>query len=463
MLYNILKPIIRLALRAYFYKIRIIGKSNLIESGPAIYISNHPNAFIDPLILVILMRRKLHFIAGSEWFGKGIKYWVFRNHFNMIPVIRPWLAKNEETDNSEMFVECYKDLSRGRCIVIYPEGSSVTVPWIRDLKTGAARIKLGAEAFDPKLNVPIIPVGLNYTMEHRFQSELMVKIGDPINFSDIYQDPDPDNKEQVRAMTELMQQQLKDQVVHIDQPELKPVVRNVSQLFSTTLIKGYPVNESELLRVFNMKKEIVNAISYFADKDKHMVDAFNERIEKYKEDLAAIRLSDDDLDANVKGNWLMETTGLLVFLPVFLCGIFINSWPYLFVYKYFRATWLPKMMGEYKQGQLNPSFVGSLAFAIGLLVFLIWYSLLIFLSGFFSGIWWLGAPVAVIGYLSGRLSLYYIKWLAAGYKRMKLFWVSITTKKKFTGLKKERSDLIKQLLKFRDQYMDEYSMIRNNL
>jgi 1-acyl-sn-glycerol-3-phosphate acyltransferase len=454
MLYTILKPLIRLALKAYFYKVNVIGRSNLLESGPVIYISNHPNAFIDPLILVILLRRELRFIAGSEWFGKGIRYWIFRSQFNMIPVIRPWLLTEGESDNADMFRECYHELSNGQCIVIYPEGSSVTVPWIRDLKTGAARIKLGAEKFDPNIKVPIVPVGLNFTRGHRFQSELIVKIGTPIDFKGIYQDPDPDNKEAVRAMTDAMQKHLKDQIVHIDQPELKPVIRNVTRLFSNTIKEDFQVAPYEVERDFNIKKEIVNAIDYFVERDENTVMEFNARIENYHRDLANIHLQDQDMMASENGTGIMEFIRLLVFFPVFFAGMAIHIIPYMFVYRYFRSVWLPKMSGDYRQGQLNPSFVGSLAFAISLLVFLIWYLIMIFLSGFFSGIWWLGVPFVVACYLSGRLSLFYLKWLGPFFQRVKVFYISRAYRKQYCMLRKIRTDLINQLIEFRDLYLD---------
>jgi 1-acyl-sn-glycerol-3-phosphate acyltransferase len=110
--------------------------------GPIIYVSNHPNAALDPLLLATHQRPRLYYLAAAEWFGNGFKNYVFRKHFNMIPVARPWLKLGGEASNDDVFEQCYHALAKGKRIVIYPEGTSVTVAHIRELKTGTARIIL---------------------------------------------------------------------------------------------------------------------------------------------------------------------------------------------------------------------------------------------------------------------------------------------------------------------------------
>ena len=65
--------------------------------------------------------------------------------------------------NEATFGRCYDYLGQGGTIMIFPEGTSVSERRLRPLKTGAARIALGAEArHDFKLGLHMLPVGINY-------------------------------------------------------------------------------------------------------------------------------------------------------------------------------------------------------------------------------------------------------------------------------------------------------------
>ena len=114
MLYTLLKRIVRMSLHLYFRRIDVIGAENVPEKGPVIFVSNHPSALIDPLLVAITVKRKIHFLAASEFFGKGMKARILKNKLNMIPVHRPWLSKTEKVSNTEMFDECYKSLNEDK-------------------------------------------------------------------------------------------------------------------------------------------------------------------------------------------------------------------------------------------------------------------------------------------------------------------------------------------------------------
>lgn len=232
MLYIILKRIVRMSLHLYFRRIDVIGEENIPKNGPVIFVSNHPSALIDPLLVATTLKRKIHFLAASEFFGKGMKARILKSKLNMIPVHRPWLSKTEKVSNTEMFDECYKSLNQGKSIILFPEASSETVSKIRELKTGAVRIKAGFESFTlGNKTVPIIPIGLSYSNPHEFQSRVVVKIGEPIVF-----DPtdETDSVEQFRIQTNQVQEELKKSIIHIDNTQNEGLVKNVCRLFIGT-------------------------------------------------------------------------------------------------------------------------------------------------------------------------------------------------------------------------------------
>src|SRR5918996_136549 len=70
--------------------------------------------------------------------------------------------------------------SRGGTIGICPEGVSHNEPRLKPLKTGAARIALGAASTGSQLDVKIVPVGLYYTEKTTFRSSALLRFGEPI-------------------------------------------------------------------------------------------------------------------------------------------------------------------------------------------------------------------------------------------------------------------------------------------
>jgi glycerol-3-phosphate O-acyltransferase / dihydroxyacetone phosphate acyltransferase len=85
----------------------------------------------------------------------------------------------EYVDQSRMFDAVQAALANGSCLGIFPEGGSHDRTDLLPLKAGVAAIALGAsEKYG--INVPIVPVGLNYFRGHRFRGRCVVEYGSPI-------------------------------------------------------------------------------------------------------------------------------------------------------------------------------------------------------------------------------------------------------------------------------------------
>jgi glycerol-3-phosphate O-acyltransferase / dihydroxyacetone phosphate acyltransferase len=82
-------------------------------------------------------------------------------------------------DQGDMFAKVHTALAQGSCLAIFPEGGSHDNTDLLPLKVGVALIAFGAlEKYD--VNVPIVPVGLNYFRGHRFRGRVVVEFGQPI-------------------------------------------------------------------------------------------------------------------------------------------------------------------------------------------------------------------------------------------------------------------------------------------
>lgn len=81
-------------------------------------------------------------------------------------------------DQTGMFDFVHAALAKGNCLGIFPEGGSHDNTHLLPLKAGIAAIAFGTmEKYS--INVPIVPVGLNYYRGHRFRGRVVVEFGAP--------------------------------------------------------------------------------------------------------------------------------------------------------------------------------------------------------------------------------------------------------------------------------------------
>ncbi|MEP0368282.1 MAG: lysophospholipid acyltransferase family protein [Cyclobacteriaceae bacterium] len=399
MVYHLTKSIIHLALRGLFRKIHVVGFDNIPPNSPAIFISNHPSALIDPLVVSIIFRKRIHFIAGAEFFGKGFKNWLLRHEFNMIPVYRP--KEDKKVDNTEMFSECYKTLEKNGSILVFPEGSSVTEHRLRSFKTGTIRILTGFHKVNPKKHVHVIPIGLNYDDAHRFRSDITVKIGPPI-------DPEKlpfvnGSKEAIKEMSEVLEEGLRNEIFHIDNYELNPLISNISEIFSHNL----RLDSRDPERDFSVKKKMIDAVIHFQETAPKVVEQVKEKIETYFEKIKNLKINHHLLDSKQRRLNPLKVIQLVLFLPVFLIGLCGNLLPFLMTRTLYKIKYHPRLIKNSEHEKpINPAFSATVSFAIGTLIFLFWFLGISITIGVIYH-WWAGLIAFISLYLLGQFSTWY--------------------------------------------------------
>ena len=126
------------------------GMEHLPKSGPVIVVANHLS-HADPFTLA-------HFVYDS---GRWPVYLAKASLFKL-PVLGKWLSLVEQTPVARGTIDAAKALDAavaaleaGKCVLIYPEGSTTKEPdlWPMRGKTGAARLWLATR-------VPVIPIAM---------------------------------------------------------------------------------------------------------------------------------------------------------------------------------------------------------------------------------------------------------------------------------------------------------------
>ena len=142
--------------------------------------SNHPNDLLDPLLTLFFSPTfRLRHIAKSTLFQVPLVGLILRR-MRAIPVLRHKEAQGP-IDYTSFFDECVEALREGDAIVIFPEGGSSETSFIGPLKTGAARLHFLAR--EQGIDVPIIPVGINYEEGSIFRSSVLLLVAQPVDCS----------------------------------------------------------------------------------------------------------------------------------------------------------------------------------------------------------------------------------------------------------------------------------------
>ncbi|MBL7494610.1 1-acyl-sn-glycerol-3-phosphate acyltransferase [Frankia sp. AgB1.9] len=194
--YRLLRILIGPVLR-FLGRPRVYGLHNIPPHGGAILASNHLS-FLDSLFLALVLRRRVTFLAKSEYFTTpGFRGGLKRAFFTASGQIS--IDRNNERRASEGIRQAIDLLRQGELVGIYPEGTRSPDGRLYRGKTGVARVAATAPA-------PVIPVAMIDTVRvlppgRRLprRGRVEVRIGPPLDL-DAYGDP-PDLR-QYRARTD---------------------------------------------------------------------------------------------------------------------------------------------------------------------------------------------------------------------------------------------------------------------
>ena len=156
----ILKLVARLALWIFCPRVRIQGSALMASKGPLLIVANHPDSFLDAIILGAYYPRKLHFLARGDVFRKPLFGFLLRS-IGMIPIHRAREGREHLHLNTDTFAESVEVLRRGDGLLIFIEGICLLTHEIQPFKKGATRILEAAHAagIQPMVHV----VGLGYS------------------------------------------------------------------------------------------------------------------------------------------------------------------------------------------------------------------------------------------------------------------------------------------------------------
>jgi 1-acyl-sn-glycerol-3-phosphate acyltransferase len=182
LIYEIIKPFIRIALSFFCRKIYIHHRNNLQLKGPILIVANHPNSFLDAIIIGAFFKNPIHFLARGDAFKKN-HHRFFLRLLNMIPIYRLSEGKENLYLNEYAFNQSQKILEKGGIVLIFIEGICLLTNQLQPFKKGAARIALD---YQGNTALKILPIGIAYDQFNAWAKTVQVIIGEPIESNSLF-------------------------------------------------------------------------------------------------------------------------------------------------------------------------------------------------------------------------------------------------------------------------------------
>ncbi|MEM1134327.1 MAG: lysophospholipid acyltransferase family protein [Bacteroidota bacterium] len=400
MVYAFLKLLVKLATRIFFRRITINNKLFIPKKGPLIVVANHPNTFMDPVLIGSILSQQVYFLAKSTVFGSPFKDWILGNIFNMIPVYRKQdLPTGAQNDNQAVFKKCFSFLARKGTLLIFPEGTSVLEKKLREIKTGTARIALGAaKENDFELDVQILIVGINYSEGEKFRSDVTLNIDAPISIKDWEDAYKTNAHDAINQLTNHIREKLETQLVIIEHKAHERLLQQAALIFKSELAETLDLPEKE--KDFRIDKGITEALKYFETADANLLQSLSSRLNAYfkKLDLLGIQdglLKKSNLQTNIFTKSILVILFLLGGLPIWLLGLITNYIPYK----------IPAQIAKIASKHIE--YRAPIMMISGMFTFGFYYTVMISLTLIFTNNWLIVLGILLIAPLCGFFVLYY--------------------------------------------------------
>jgi glycerol-3-phosphate O-acyltransferase / dihydroxyacetone phosphate acyltransferase len=328
---RIVIALLRLILRVFFRHTEVAGRERVPTKGPVIFALNHPNGLIDPLFILALAPRRVSLLGKSTLFKMPVIGFLARA-LDTLPVYRQQDAGADVSRNRETFARCRELLERGGTIALFPEGVSHSEPSLRPLKTGAARIALGAAAAGAQ-GLQIVPAGLYYTAKSSFRSSALLYFGEPVAVAPAALDANGEPpREAARELSDRLDAALREVTLNADHHQALSTVARAEEIFTAG---GEP--EQSLARELELRRQFVAGYARLRERAPERLAAVETRLRRYEEELRQAGLDVNHLSvpealreaagANA-GEVVTRALAFLLLLPFALVGAVVNYAPY---------------------------------------------------------------------------------------------------------------------------------------
>jgi len=314
-----------------FYKqVHVTGLENIPENEAVILAANHQNTIMDAQAIISAKRWQPIYLTRAD---------VFNNPFiakllitmKLLPVYRIRDGKESLKNNEEIFNKNVEILKKKKYLGIFPEASHEGKRRLRTIHKGISRIAFQAEEeSDFKLNLKIVPIGINYSDYYKFRSVLLVNFGKPIQINDLQneykENPNAAHNEVRRRIAE----GIKPLIINIENEKFYDMYENLREIYDKTLLEKVGVKKQNFPQKFIADKKLIAALDLHDEENLLEMEELNKKVENYVTELKKHKIKDSIFEN--KKSWISLVFKLLfsfISFPIFVFGAITNIIPFL--------------------------------------------------------------------------------------------------------------------------------------
>ena len=383
MIYKLFRIWANIAIRVYYGKIEVSGIENVPKDVPLLIASNHPNGFLEPIIIGCIFPRPLHFMVRGDVFRKK---WLkpFLTWTNQIPIYRFKDGFSELRKNDSNLQEAYKLLDKDAAIILFIEGGTINIKKLRPFQKGLARMASSyLEREESKNDLHILPVAINFVSPFVLRSRVVLNIERAYRAQDYFDNNEPKTV-QIKRLTDDLYEQIKPIAFHVSHDERQAVL-NKTLKFTEGL---FPIH---FFPIVSHKPRIWKTIKSVSDTIDNMSDAEFLIFEKEIDNLGEIET--DDVKREIKWTIVYAIFSVVLFVPA-IFGLVLNIIPGLFA-----QTLAKKVLDEE-----NTVFKASIILTSGVGFYIVYYLLVILILSFFIG------AKSILFLIAWPLGFLYLLW-----------------------------------------------------
>lgn len=335
--YRLVRAMIWCLLYLFYRRIDVVGRERIPPDGGVIVAANHHNSVVDAMLIIAIVPRAVTVLANAPLFRHPL-VGPFLRLLGAAPVNRRLEAGDDPRKNEAMFAAAIDALRAGGVILIFPEGRTQPHPILLPLRTGAARLALGAgNATGGPCPVTLLPVGIVFHDPGTFRSaSAQLTIGTPVATADLVAAHRERPEDAVRAITARLAEAIGARIVEAEDHYTLGLLAVLERAWrEETARPGAPGPASGKTAEQSLawKRRVMEAARYLSEREPHRVAELRRRIERYRVNLDEVGITSEQLGQRYTARLVLSYVAtnvlwLALGLPLACWGIACQVVPY---------------------------------------------------------------------------------------------------------------------------------------
>ncbi len=343
-----------LVVKVFYRQFEIVGADRVPEDKGVILCANHVNALADPVIVQASTPKLVRPLARSGLFDKPLLgHWL--RMIGAVPIYRPGDKGSSVLKNKDSFARCYALLAENQTIIIFPEGQSHSDSHLHRLKSGAARLTLGALEANDMLPA-VVPVGLNFTRKGHFRGDVLVNYGAPI---DLELPAGLSPRQTVREVNKRITEGLQAVTLNADTWEEVDLVRRLEKFFA---LRQGKLRKASLSQRFSALQRLIDGQQLLREHEPEQVRNVIQKLHAYERLCQRLGIKDYHLTLKYRP-WFLFVHSMrilitvIIGLPMVIFAVLNSGLPY-----YLTGFLVPRVAKGQDQFDTSKIVIGGLLF-----------------------------------------------------------------------------------------------------